>query len=189
METRIRELRKAKGWTLRQVADLVGTTAQTVQRLETASMTVSTDWLERFAEAFSVNVVDLIRDRKVTGIPVFGRLGHDGVVHGVSSDPARIEDYTLTTPAQDPVAVRLSGMVGTYRAGSTLIGNRLNQANNIQAQGRDALVLTREGELFLGRIIIQGRHLIVAPISDTGPVKFDVDATWIAPIVMEIRYF
>jgi transcriptional regulator with XRE-family HTH domain len=187
METRIRELRKAKGWTLRQVADLVGTTAQTVQRLETANMTVSTDWLERFANAFSVRAVDLIRDRDVAGIPMYGRLGRDGAKRDVSvTDQA--EHLSLTTPAQDPVAVRLSDAIGLYRAGSTLIGNRLANGNNIEAQGRDALVLSRDGTLFLGRIVLQDRRLIVVPISDAGPVKFDVDAIWIAPIVMEIRY-
>lgn len=188
METRIRELRKAKGWTLQQVAGLVGTTAQTVQRLETANMTVSTDWLERFANAFSVDPVDLIRDRKSTGIPVYGRLGRDGMKHQVSPEIDQIEHLTLTTPAQDPIAVLLSGAVGSYRAGSTLIGNRLVHANRLDAQGRDALVLTDDGELLLGRIVWQDQRLIVASISNAGPVKFDVDACWIAPIVMEIRY-
>ncbi len=188
METRIRELRKAKGWTLQQVADLVGTTAQTVQRLETANMTVSTDWLERFADAFSVRAVDLIRDRQVAGIPVYGRLGRDGVKHGVQAKPDRTEHFSLTTPAQDPVAVRLSDAIGTYRAGSTLIGNRLANANRLEAQGRDALVLSRDGVLFLGRIVLQDRRLTVVPIANAGPVNFDIDAVWIAPIVMEFRY-
>ncbi len=188
METRIRELRKAKGWTLQQVANLVGTTAQTVQRLETANMTVSTDWLERFANAFSISAVDLIRDHKVAGIPLYGRLGRDGVKHDVFPAPDHGEHFSLTTPARDPVAVRLSDAIGTYRAGSTLIGNRLADANRIEAQGKDALVLSEKGALFLGRAVLQDRRLIVVPISDTGPVKFDVDATWIAPIVMEIRY-
>ena len=40
MQTRIRELRKRRGMTLQQVADIVRTTPQTVQRLETANMTV-----------------------------------------------------------------------------------------------------------------------------------------------------
>ena len=52
MKTRIREFRKERRWTLQDLARQVGTTAQTVQRLETANMTVSTDWLERFGEAF-----------------------------------------------------------------------------------------------------------------------------------------
>ena len=189
METRIRELRKAKGWTLQQVADLVGTTAQTVQRLETANMTVSTDWLERFAGAFSVRAVDLIRDQTVAGIPLFGRLGRDGVKHDVSLEIDQAEQLSLTTPARDPVAVRLSDAIGVYQAGSTLIGNRLANANRIEAQGKDALVLSSEGALFLGCIVLQGQRLIVVPISDTSPVKFDVNAAWIAPIVMEIRYF
>ena len=52
--TRIRELRKARGLTLQQLAEIVGTTAQTIQRLETDNMSVSVDWLQRIAPALGV---------------------------------------------------------------------------------------------------------------------------------------
>ena len=46
MQTRIREFRKLRGMTLKELADKIKTTPQTVQRLETANMTVSMEWLE-----------------------------------------------------------------------------------------------------------------------------------------------
>jgi transcriptional regulator with XRE-family HTH domain len=60
--TRIRELRKLSGLTLKDLADAIGTTPQTVQRLETGSMTVSTDWLFRFAQVLRVQPSELISD-------------------------------------------------------------------------------------------------------------------------------
>ena len=79
MQTRLRELRKQRGMTLHQLAELIGTTPQTVQRLETATMRVSTDWLERFAKAFGVSPQDLIAGTSGKRIQVV-RLSepHDG---------------------------------------------------------------------------------------------------------------
>jgi transcriptional regulator with XRE-family HTH domain len=62
LTTRIWELRKLSGLTLKDLADAMGTTPQTVQRLETGSMTVSTDWLFRFAQVLRVQPSELISD-------------------------------------------------------------------------------------------------------------------------------
>jgi len=78
MQTRIRKLRKTRGWTLQQLADLIGTTPQTVQRLETANMTVSMDWLQKFANAFNVSPVDLMKESTPRDIECIGEIGHDG---------------------------------------------------------------------------------------------------------------
>lgn len=53
---RLRELRKASGRTLRDLAAVMGTTPQTVQRLEVATMTVSLEWLEKYCKALDVPV-------------------------------------------------------------------------------------------------------------------------------------
>jgi transcriptional regulator with XRE-family HTH domain len=60
--TRIRELRKISGLTLKELADSMGTTPQTVQRLETDSMTVSMEWIFRFAQALRVQPSELLSD-------------------------------------------------------------------------------------------------------------------------------
>lgn len=53
-KNRIREIRKAKGLTLQQLADLAGTTHQTVQRLEKAERKLSQEWMERIGRALGV---------------------------------------------------------------------------------------------------------------------------------------
>jgi transcriptional regulator with XRE-family HTH domain len=52
--TQIRAVRKARGFTLKDLANAIGTTPQTVQRLETANMTVSLEWLQRIADALGI---------------------------------------------------------------------------------------------------------------------------------------
>lgn len=54
---RARRLRKASRLTLKEIGLRMGTTPQTVQRLETGGMTMSLDWVEAFAAALGVPVL------------------------------------------------------------------------------------------------------------------------------------
>jgi transcriptional regulator with XRE-family HTH domain len=49
---RVREMRKLRGLTLLKLAELVGTTPQTIQRLETNNMGMTMKWAEKIAAAF-----------------------------------------------------------------------------------------------------------------------------------------
>ena len=62
MITAIREVRRAKGMTLDDVARacVPPTTAQTIGRLETGTRTVSVGWLNRIAAALGVQAADLV---------------------------------------------------------------------------------------------------------------------------------
>lgn len=56
----IRSIRKAKGLTLEQVADAVGTDARTLQRIETQAMRLSDKWIFPIAKALSVEPAELL---------------------------------------------------------------------------------------------------------------------------------
>ena len=62
MITRIREVRRARGMTLDDVAQACNppTTPQTIGRLETGTRTVSIGWLNRIADALGVDAADPI---------------------------------------------------------------------------------------------------------------------------------
>ena len=62
MITRIREVRRARGMTLDDVAQACNppTTPQTIGRLETGTRTVSVGWLNRIADALGVDAADLV---------------------------------------------------------------------------------------------------------------------------------
>src|SRR3546814_3169357 len=80
MITCIREIRKAKGLTLDDVAKRCDppTTAQTIGRLETGTRTVSVGWLNRIAKALGVQSADLVRMPDQESIPVAALLNHNG---------------------------------------------------------------------------------------------------------------
>ena len=63
MITAIREVRRAKGLTLEEVAQRCDppTTPQTIGRLECGTRTVSLPWLRRIAAALDVEPADLVK--------------------------------------------------------------------------------------------------------------------------------
>jgi DNA-binding XRE family transcriptional regulator len=54
IRTLIREARKARGMTLAQVAKGLGTTPQSIQRIETGNMTCSLEWLYAIADVLEI---------------------------------------------------------------------------------------------------------------------------------------
>lgn len=57
--TRLRTIRKAQDKPLTEVAETMGTSPQTVQRLETANMTMSLEWLEKHCAALGIEPAEL----------------------------------------------------------------------------------------------------------------------------------
>ena len=80
MITRIREVRRARGLTLDDVARRCAppTTAQTIGRLETGTRTVSIGWLNRIARALGVDAQDLVDGEAGSELPVIALLGASG---------------------------------------------------------------------------------------------------------------
>src|SRR5690349_22804866 len=80
MITRIREVRRARGMTLDDVAQRCDppTTPQTIGRLETGTRTVSVGWLNRIAKALDVEAADLVRLPERADLPVAAVLGSAG---------------------------------------------------------------------------------------------------------------
>ncbi len=188
MQTRIRHYRKLRGLTLQQLADKVETTPQTISRLETGNMTVSIDWLERFAGVFDVQVRDLISGTQGREIDLMGTLAGDGAA--LTATEADLPGFAVDIPADRPVAVWLSGRVGPYEAGDLLIGNRLERADLAAAHAQDCLVPGENNTLYLRRVAREDSGLFtLMPLDAGGDVRFGAELNWAARIVMRIQYF
>jgi transcriptional regulator with XRE-family HTH domain len=188
METRIREFRKLRGLTLKELADKISTTPQTVQRLETANMTVSTDWLEKIANALNIEPADLIARPGGREIPVIGRVMQHGRV--LTGEGKQINVLHLHVPADDPVAAQLDVRVGLYDAGTILVANRLKEADRESAHGADCLVELKDGQVRFTRVIRSddGGWTLV-PHDAGSEIIYNAETSWIAPVVMSLRYF
>lgn len=188
MQTRIRHYRKLRGLTLQQLADMVSTTPQTISRLETGNMTVSIDWLERFAGVFDIQVADLIAGGTGREIDLLGTLAGDGAV--LTPAEADMPDFTVEIRADRPVAVWLSTHVGRYEAGDLLIGNRLEGADLAGAHGQDCLVPGDNNAFYLRRLAREDNGLFtLMPLDPGGDVRFGASLDWAARIVMRVSYF
>ena len=95
MLTRIREVRRARGKTLDDVAQACKppTTPQTIGRLETGTRTVSVGWLNRIADALGVEASQLVDHGEPADLAVVAILGASGATapkrSGLVVPPAR----------------------------------------------------------------------------------------------------
>jgi transcriptional regulator with XRE-family HTH domain len=187
MATRIRQIRKCRELTLQMLADKVGTTAQTIQRLETGNMTVSLDWLVRIANAFELQPAQLLDGPAGQVVPLVGEVGPAGVITTAGAKAA--DAVRVAVPGDDPMAVRLQQRLGPHEAGTILIANRLKKASLKEADGRDCIVQMAGGRMVLRRIVTgRGGPAAFVPYEDNAGVERDLDIDWVAPIVMTLRY-
>lgn len=190
LSTRIRELRKARGFTLQQLADQAGTTAQTIQRLETDNMSVSVDWLQRIAPALGVSPAGLLEEANtVRAVQYLGELDARCVVKTVKAQQ-KTRAIPFEVPGKAPLAVRVKDRLGPYDSGTLLIADRLDDDARALADGRDCLVETLEGALLFRRIVAgPDGQVALVPYAPARAVDRNLRIAWLAPIVMAIQYF
>ena len=185
MITAIREVRRAKGLTLDDVARrcVPPTTAQTIGRLETGTRTVSVGWLNRIADALGVDAADLVT------LPDRPEIAVAAVLDGSGAQAPRREAQ-LAPPRAAPgmVAVTVVGGIGDYRAGDEIWCDRLAPESYAAALNRDVLVPRPAGRFLFGRLI--GREdgkLHLLPLGAGGRPQVVADPPWIACAVRLVR--
>lgn len=185
MITAIREVRRARGLTLDDVARRCSppTTAQTIGRLETGTRTVSVAWLNRIADALGVAASDLVT------LPDRPEVAVAAILDGNGAQAPRREGH-VAPPRAAPgmVAVMVTGGIGDYRAGDEIWCNRLAPDAFASALNRDVLVPRPAGRFLFGRLI--GREdgkLHLLPLGAGGRQQVVADPVWIASASRLIR--
>ena len=185
MITRIREVRRARGMTLDDVARACSppTTPQTIGRLETGTRTVSVGWLNRIANALRVDAADLVDHPDRSELPVVAVLGANGAVA-----PRKQALVVPPRPAAGQIAMTVSGITGDYRAGDEIWCERLEPEDYGLALNRDVLVPRPAGRFLFGRLI--GREdgkLHLLPPGAGGRQSVVADPPWAAVAVRLVR--
>src|SRR3954469_20339615 len=137
MITRIREVRRARGMTLDDVARACEppTTPQTIGRLETGTRTVSVGWLNRIARALGGEGGALVQLPDRGDVPLAAYLDHDG-----AHAPRRAGVVVPPRPEPGMLAVSLLSGVGGYRTGGEVLRLPLPPEQFGRALNRDVLV-------------------------------------------------
>ena len=185
MLTRIREVRKAKGLTLLDVAArcVPPTTAQTIGRLETGTRTVSVGWLNRIAGALDVEPSELVTLSDRPDIAVAAILAADG-----AQAPRKPLTFVPPAPTDAMVGILVDAAQGEYRAGDTLWAQKLGPADYARAINRDVLVPRPVGRFAFGRLVAaDGSRVQLLPLTPGARQHVIADAPWMAVVRTLIR--
>ena len=184
MITAIREVRRARGLTLEDVARrcVPPTTAQTIGRLETGTRTVSVGWLNRIATALGVEASDLVTLPNRADLPVTAILDSRGV-HA----PRRTTTVPPPQVAPGQIAVTVASGIGDYRAGDVIWCTMLAPEGFATALNRDVLVPQPAGRFAFGRLTgCDGSVTVLPPGTGTKPLAI-ADPGWIAVAMRLVR--
>jgi transcriptional regulator with XRE-family HTH domain len=178
MITRIREVRRARGMTLDEVAKACEppTTPQTIGRLETGTRTVSVGWLNRIARALGVDASDLVQGGETVELKVAAVLGRSG-----ASAPRRAAVAVPPRIDSGQVAVIVATSVGDYRAGDEIWCETLGPDEYGRALNRDVLVPRPAGRFLFGRLINRDdERLQILPLEAGGRQQVVANPPWLA---------
>lgn len=189
MLTRIRDVRKAKGLALHEVASRCEppTTAQTIGRLETGTRTVSVGWLNRIAHALGVDAAELVTLPDRVDVAVAAVLTADGPVA-----PTRTRALLPPTPTRSMVGIAVEAAQGDYRAGDQLWLDQLPAAQAARALNCDVLVPRPAGRFAFGRLVAaepgeDGAKLQLLPLTPGARQLVIADAPWLAVVRTLVR--
>ncbi len=185
MQSRIREVRKAKGLTLAEVAERCKppTTAQTIGRLETGTRTLSLGWLNRIAAGLGVDSAELVELPDQQYLPVAAILRDDG-----AHAPTREERMAVPNVGGNLMGLRVSAGTGEYRRGDEIWLERLMPGDFASALNLDILVPRPAGRFIFGRLIGRDGDLLhLLPLEAGAKQQVVNNPPWIAKAVRLVR--
>lgn len=185
MITRIREVRRARGMTLDDVARRCdpATTPQTIGRLETGTRTVSVGWLNRIAKALGVEAQDLVEGGDTSELKVAAILGPGGAMAPRKAAivvPPHVED--------GQIAILVAGSLGDYRSSDEIWCGTLAPQDYGRALNRDVLVPRPAGRFMFGRLINRDEEkLQILPLEAGGRQQVVANPPWLGMAVRLVR--
>jgi hypothetical protein len=185
MITRIREVRRARGMTLDDVARACDpqTTPQTIGRLETGTRTVSVGWLNRIARALGVDAQDLVHASPGADLPVAAVLGSNG-----ATAPRRTAIVVPPRIVEGQVAITVAASIGEYRAGDEIWCDTLAPEDYARALNRDVLIPRPAGRFLFGRMINRDEEkLQLLPLEAGGRQQIVANPPWLAVATRLVR--
>jgi transcriptional regulator with XRE-family HTH domain len=187
MLSRLREIRKARGLTLADVAARCTppTTAVTIGRLETGTRQLTVPWIEKLSAALEVEPRQLIAQESDTTIPVAAQLTGDGAQP--LSAPLNL---SAPAPLANAIGLLVRESQGDYRAGDQLWLEQLPPDRFAEAINTDILVPRPVGRFVFGRLVAtEAGRLQILPARPGARQTVVADAPWLARVHSLIRTF
>jgi transcriptional regulator with XRE-family HTH domain len=190
MLNRIRDIRKAKGLTLADLAAACDppTTAQTIGRLETGMRQLSLVWMNRIAAALGVEPASLMRDTAGESAQIVAELVASGAQALSAPREALLPSDLAAADGPAPLVLAVSESVGEYRPGDLVWLRQRDPADAASAINRDCLLPRPGGRFAFGRLIDRRGTLVGLLPPGAGQKQVVVDnPAWIAVAFMLVR--
>ena len=184
LHSRIREIRKKKGMTLQQVADLckpTPTTAQTIGRLETGARTLSVGWIDRIADALGVNASELLATPGSGDVIIKGVVNKEG---GITA----LEGVLNMRQNFEALALLIDSNQAGFQKGDHIVCRCLKPTQYPDASGKDCLVEDINGQQIFGKLINEGSDSYrIAPLGVDGTITEPLKPVMIAVAELQVR--
>ena len=190
MTNRIRDIRKAKGLTLADLAAACDppTTAQTIGRLETGMRQLSLTWMNRIAAALGVEPATLMRAEAAAPARIVAELAAAGPEALTTPREALLPSEIAGDTGPAPVVLAVRDSVGEYRPGDLIWLRLLGPEDAAGAINRDCLLPRPGGRFAFGRLIDRRGSLVGLLPPGAGQKQVVVDnPAWIAVAFMLVR--
>jgi transcriptional regulator with XRE-family HTH domain len=188
---RIREIRKAKGLTLADLAEACSppTTAQTIGRLETGMRNLSTKWMDRIGAALGVDPEVLVRSEGQKRAQVVAELGlNEPEALRTPREAILPTEIAASEDGAEMLVLEITAATGEYRPGDTLWLRQIQPEQSGAAMNRDCLVPRPGGRYAFGRLIDRKGSLVGILPSQAGNKQQVIDnPPWIAVATMLVR--
>lgn len=195
MINRIREIRKAKGLTLADLAAACEppTTAQTIGRLETGMRTLSINWMDRIGAALGIDPETLVRSEQQPHPQVIAELNlGDASALPKSRDTVMPHELAQGGDSGPMVVIEVTASVSEYRPGDLIWLRRVDPSDAASIINRDCLVPRSGGRFVFGRLIDtakkNGGSLVgILPVQSGQKQQVIDRPDWIAVTEMLVR--
>ncbi|WP_017666146.1 helix-turn-helix domain-containing protein [Porphyrobacter sp. AAP82] len=187
---RIRDIRKAKGLTLADLAAACDppTTAQTIGRLETGMRRLSLGWMNKIAAAMGVDPASLMRDEAAAPARIVAELAAAGPQALTAPREALAPDALAEGDGPPPLVLAVTESVGEYRPGDLVWLRQIDHEALQAAINRDCLVPKPGGRFAFGRLIDRRGAMVGLLPPGAGQKQVVVDnPPWVAVAFMLVR--
>jgi transcriptional regulator with XRE-family HTH domain len=194
MINRIRDIRKAKGWTLAELAQACDppTTAQTIGRLETGMRNLSLKWMNRIATALEIDPQALLQSDEAAEAQIVASLTAAGP-EALTAPRSAVLPTDLASQSEGAarpahMVLEVDESVGEFRPGDLLWLEQLSPDKAAHAINRDVLLPKPGGRFAFGRLIDRQGTLIGILPPGAGQKQQVVDnPPWIGLAQMLVR--
>jgi transcriptional regulator with XRE-family HTH domain len=190
MLNRIRDIRKARGMTLADLAAACDppTTAQTIGRLETGMRQLSLRWMDKIAAALEVDPASLMRAEDGVSAQIVAELVSGGAQALTTPREAVLPSDLAVADGPPPLVLAVEESVGEYRPGDLVWLRQLDPDAAQSAINRDCLLPRPGGRFAFGRLIDRRGTLVGLLPPGAGQKQVVVDnPAWIAVAFMLVR--